>query len=81
MYEVYHQESAPIIDPFFIRIIGRHLLVAGFRPEFENSVGVDSTRVLALAREENISTKKREANDLDVFNKLQNENEELKLRN
>lgn len=41
-------------------------------------MGVDSTRVLALAREENIETKKREANDLDVFNKLQNENEELK---
>jgi len=47
------------------------------RPEFENSVGVDSTRVLAVAREENFSTKKREADDLDVFQKLLNENEEL----
>ena len=40
-------------------------------------MGVDSTRVLAVAREENFSTKKREADDLDVFQKLLNENEEL----
>lgn len=40
-------------------------------------MGVDSTRVLAVVREESISTKKRKADDLDVFNKLLNENEEL----